>query len=167
MKKYGLGLLALIVIVVLAFGASVFAEDEAEPGDSTSEGLGVYACPMFCDQYLTTDSEARCPSCNMFVGEIDALYHCADDPDEVSITPEELCSDSEEPMVPVEEIWVCPMHPDEIYTTSDAACSICGMDLVLHWEADGADESEGTDDDQDADEDAASVGSGGHCAGHN
>jgi hypothetical protein len=158
MKKFGFGLLALIIIVALAFGASVFAEDEAEPDDSTSDGIGVYACPMFCEHFLTTDSEARCPSCNMFVEELDALYHCTDDPDEVSITPEELCSDSEEPMVPVEEIWVCPMHPDEVYTNSDAACSICGMDLVLHWEADESEGSEGVDNDHHANENATSTG---------
>lgn len=34
------------------------------------------------------------------------------------------------PAATAQTVYVCPMHPEVTSTDSEAACSICGMDLV-------------------------------------
>lgn len=127
MKNAIYGLLAVLVVAGIVYGSAAIADTNT---DEESESMNVYACPMFCDGWLTTDPDASCPVCNMSTTQIEELYVCPDHPDEFSLDPEMVCAESGEAYVPVEELYACPMHPEEISTDPEAECSICGMDLV-------------------------------------
>ena len=133
MKKAIFTLLAATMIVGLAFATMAIADtsDDDSPAAADEQvSLGVYACPMGCDDFLTTDPEAECPVCGMNVSEVDELYVCPDHPTEFSIDPDAVCEDTENEYVAVEQLYVCPMHPEQISVDPEGECGECGMDLV-------------------------------------
>jgi len=179
MRNLLLGVLAIALLVVVSCTASAIAEtgdNEGEHHDGTMaeeghhdgdedavehECLGVYACPMFCEGWMTTDMEAKCPSCNMNIEPVKELYVCPDHPDEFTRDPMSTCLETGAEMVEVEQLYVCPMHPEEIYADPDARCSECGMNLVpieIDPETCEFHEANGDSD--------ASATVGGCCAGH-
>lgn len=127
MKNAIYGLLAMLLLFGVACTSAATAEAN---NDEEAESTAVYACPMFCDEWLTTDPDAKCPVCNMDVEKVEELYVCPDHPDEFSLEADSECAESGEAFIPVEELYVCPMHPDEISADSNDECNICGMDLV-------------------------------------
>lgn len=158
MKSAIYGLLAMLLLVGVACTSAATAEANT---DEETELTAVYACPMFCDEWLTTDPDAKCPVCNMTVESVEELYVCPDHPDEFSLEPDSECADSGEAFIPAEELYVCPMHPDEITTDPDAECEICGMDLV----AVGFGHHDGDTDDHHSEETCGHGCGSGHSCG--
>lgn len=146
MRKVLLALLALLLITAMSCATEAQAEscgshdgceatEEAECHSADEECehhcLGVYACPMFCEGFMTTDKEARCEACGMFVSPIKELYVCENNPDIFTLDPETVCPGDEDcKWIKVEKLFVCPNDPEEIFVDEDAVCSECGTEVV-------------------------------------
>ena len=162
------GMMAMGGECKMDMGTDADADDDDSADEVDEDTLGVYACPMFCDNFVTTDPEAKCPSCNMAVVPVTELYVCPDHPTEFSMDPKSVCSETDTPFVEVEQLYNCPMHPDEISADPDGKCSQCGMKLepIDKGSNDGSSgESEGGHECSHSGS-GESHGSGGCCAGH-
>ena len=147
-------------------GTDSDADDDDSTDEADEETLGVYACPMGCDNIVTTDPEAKCPSCNMAVKPVADLYVCPDHPTEFSMDPKSVCSETDAPFVKVEQLYNCPMHPDEISADPEGKCSQCGMNLepIENGSSDSsADDSEGGHEGCSHTGNGDTSGSGGCC----
>jgi len=163
------GMMAMGDQCKMDMGTDSDTDDEDSADEANEETLGVYAAPGFCDNFLTTDPEARCPECNMPVEPVTELYVCPDHPTEFSMDPKSVCSETDTPFVKVEQLYNCPMHPDEISADPDGKCSQCGMNLEPIEK--GSIDNSSDDDSEGGHEGSHSGsgdtgGSGGCCAGH-
>jgi Cu2+-exporting ATPase len=77
--------------------------EKHEAAKKTVEGIGIFYCPMHCENEKTYTSQVGCPVCGMDLVE--------------------------QPKLLVASQYTCPMHP-EIIKDEMGNCPICGMDLV-------------------------------------
>lgn len=77
----------------------------SSPKKETSNGNGVFYCPMHCEGDKTYDKPGDCPVCGMDLVEEQRMGSSSD------------------------TVYTCPMHP-EVEENKPGDCPICGMDLV-------------------------------------
>jgi hypothetical protein len=143
MKK--LTLIGLIAILALGIAWIAYAQDAQGSGESATVAAeatdtpaveeahvcGFYYCPMFCDNFMTQDKEAKCPICGMDVVGAEYVYACPMCSSSLTANPDAVCETCGMDLEPVDALYVCPNHPTEYALDPMVKCPECDSELVL------------------------------------